>query len=86
MLKLMSETNNPNDKRSKLLELTHEGLNEIDAVRSQMYTMGSLADGDLSEEEKATMLTIFTKLHKFHKPLFEPNHEKVRCEKLGILE
>ena len=82
--KLIQETNNPDDKRSKLLEITLEGLNEINAVRTQMYKMGELVDGDLSEQEKTTMLSILSKLHNFHKPLFETNDELYLEGKLGI--
>lgn len=82
--KLIQETNNPDDKRSKLLEITPEGFNEINAVRTQMYKMGSLVDGDLTEQEKTTMLTMLSKLHKFHNPLFEANDEMFLNEKLGI--
>lgn len=82
--KLIKETNNPNDKRSKLLEISPEGFNEINAVRCQMYNMGSLVDGNLTEQEKTTMLTMLSKLHEFHNPLFEANDEKLLHEKLGI--
>lgn len=82
--KLIKETNNPDDKRSKLLELTLEGLNEINKVRNQMYNMGLLVDGNLTEEEKTAMLAMLSKLHSFHNPLFEMNDELVLNEKLGI--
>jgi len=82
--KLIKEMNNPNDKRSKLLEITPEGFNEINAVRSQIYNMGSLVEGDLSEQEKINMLNMLSKLNNFHRPLFEANDEKLLQEKLGI--
>jgi len=82
--KLIKEMNNPNDKRSKLLEITPEGFNEINAVRSQIYNMGSLVEGDLSEQEKIIMLNMLSKLNNFHRPLFEANDEKLLQEKLGI--
>lgn len=82
--KLIKESNNPDDKRSKLLELTSEGLNEINAVRSQMYNMGSLINGDLTEEEKVAMLAMLSKLHNFHNPIFEMNDDTFLNEQLGI--
>ena len=66
------------------MELTAAGLAEINAVRNQMYNMGALVDGDLTDQEKAAMLTMLTKLHKFHNPLFEANDEDFLNEKLGI--
>jgi DNA-binding MarR family transcriptional regulator len=82
--KLIQETNNPDDKRSKLLQITVEGFNEINAVRSQMYKMSELVNGDLTEQEKTIMLSLLSKLHKFHNPIFEANDEIILNEKLGI--
>lgn len=82
--RLIKETNNPDDKRSKLLEITPEGLNEINAVRGQMYNMGSLVDGDLIEYEKIMLLKLLSKLYQFHHPIFEANDEEFLNEKLGI--
>lgn len=81
---LIKETNNPADKRSKLLEITSKGFDEINAVRTQLYKMGALVDGDLSEEEKSLMHAMLSKLHHFHNPLFEANDELFLNEKLGI--
>ena len=82
--KLVKETDNPNDKRSKLLELTPAGLNEINAVRSQLEKMGDLVAGDLSGQEKIVLLNMLSKLNEFHRPIFEANDEKLLNEKLGI--
>lgn len=82
--KLIQQMNNPDDKRSKLLAISAEGLDEINKVRNQIYKMGALVDGDLNEQEKATLHGILSKLHKFHNPLFEANDEQFLNEKLGI--
>ncbi|MEP6794541.1 MAG: MarR family winged helix-turn-helix transcriptional regulator [Saprospiraceae bacterium] len=82
--KLIKESNNPGDKRSKLLEITPDGLNEINAIRSRMQKMASLVTGNLSGQEKMMLLNMLSKLHKFHNPLFETNDEKLLHEKLGI--
>ncbi len=81
---LIKETNNPNDKRSKLLEVTAEGLNEMNAVWSQIEKMASLVTGNLSSTEKIMLLNMLSKLHEFHNPIFEANDEKLLNEKLGI--
>lgn len=81
---LIKETNNPTDRRSKLLEITPEGFNEISAIRSQMYNMASLVDGDLSEQEKLVMVTMLSKLNDYHRPLFEANNDEFLNERLGI--
>ena len=82
--KLIEETDNPNDKRSKLLKLTPAGLIEINAVRSQLEKMGNLVAGDLNEQEKEILITMLSKLNDFHRPLFDANDENLLNEKLGI--
>jgi len=82
--KLIKETNNPNDKRSKLLEITADGMNEMNALWEQIEKMGALVTGNLSGKEKIMLLNMLSKLHEFHKPLFEANDEKLLREKLGI--
>jgi DNA-binding MarR family transcriptional regulator len=82
--KLIKETNHPTDKRSKLLEITPEGLSEINAILIQIQKMGSLVTGNLSKQEKIMLLGMLSNLHQFHNPLFEANDEKLLNEKLGI--
>lgn len=82
---LIKESNNPEDKRSKLLELTPLGLAEINAIRTQMLNLGTLVEGNLDEQEKAMLLSVLSKLHAFHQPIFESNDEILLQEKLGIL-
>lgn len=43
---LIKETNNPNDKRSKLLEITPDGLNAMNAVWDKIEKMASLVTGN----------------------------------------
>ena len=81
---LIVETKHPSDKRSKLLRLSMEGLNEINAVRSQFEKMAVLVGGDLLEEEKTMLLAMLAKLHNYHNPIFNANDEKALQEKLGI--
>ena len=82
--KLIEETDNPNDKRSKLLAITPAGFAAIDSVRSQLEKMGDLVAGDLSEQEKAIMIKMLSKLNDYHRPLFDANDENLLNEKLGI--
>lgn len=83
--KLIKETDNPNDKRSKLLSITAAGLQEIQAVRGQLEKMGELVSGDLTEQEKIILINMLSKLNDFHRPLFDANDEKIINEKLGIV-
>ncbi|MDZ4807261.1 MAG: MarR family winged helix-turn-helix transcriptional regulator [Bacteroidota bacterium] len=82
--KLIKESNNPSDKRRKLLEITPDGLNEINAIRNHILKMGSHVPGNLNEQEKLMLLNMLSKLHEFHYPIVEANDEKLLHEMLGI--
>ena len=82
--KLIQETDNPKDKRSKLLALTPAGFAAINAVRSHLEKMGNLVSGNLSEQEMELMVALLSKLNDFHRPLFDANNEELLNEKLGI--
>jgi len=82
--KLIKETDNPGDKRSKLLQITPEGLSEMNSLWGKMDKMGALVTGNLSDQEKIVLFDMLSKLHQFHNPFFEANDEKVLNEKLGI--
>ena len=82
--KLIKETHNPDDKRSKLLEITPAGFTEIGKIRTQMYNMGALVDGDLSEQEKIIMTNLLARLNNYHRPIFDEHDENFINEKLGI--
>ena len=81
--KMIVESDNPCDKRSKLLMLTPVGFQEINAVRSQFEKMGALVTGDLNDEEKNILASTLTKLHLFHNPLFLENDEAKINELIG---
>jgi len=82
--KLIKETNNPADKRSKLLQITFDGLNEMNSLWGKMDKMGALITGNLTEHEKIILLDMLSKLHQFHNPLFEANNEMFLNQKLGV--
>ena len=66
------------------MEISPDGFSEINAVRSQIYNMASLVNGDLSEQESIFMLNMLSRLNNYHRPLFEANNEKLLNERLGI--
>jgi len=48
--------------------------------------VGHLADdvvADLTDQEKTTLLSILTKLHHFHKPIFDEADEETLGKMLG---
>lgn len=81
---LIKETDNPSDKRSKLLELSPDGLEAIQGIRTQIYKVSELVNGDLSEQEITVMLTLLEKLNVYHRPIFDANDEKHLNSLFGI--
>lgn len=73
---LLREKANPEDGRSKLVELTDAGRTAFDAVQTGILNLSNTVVADLTEEEKQTLLQILAKLHRFHKPMFEEADEK----------
>lgn len=68
---LLREKPHPSDKRSKLVELTDAGRVAFESVQDRILKLSDTVVGDLTAEEKADLLHILNKLHRFHKPVFE---------------
>lgn len=80
---LIQETPHPEDRRSKLVTLTDAGRAAFMSVQNGIERLADVVVADLSEEEKASLLHLLTKLHHFHKPIFEAADEETLGEMLG---
>lgn len=80
---LIQEIPHPEDRRSKLVMLTDAGRAAFMSVRNGIERLSDVVVADLTEEEKATLLHLLTKLHLFHKPIFDEADEKTLGEMLG---
>jgi DNA-binding MarR family transcriptional regulator len=80
---LLQEQEHPNDKRSKLIELTDSGREAFESVQGGIYNMANIVVADLTEAEKGSLLQILNKLHRFHKPIFEEGDEAELERMLG---
>jgi DNA-binding MarR family transcriptional regulator len=67
---LLSESANPDDKRSKLVSLTTKGQKVTNFATEKVFNLSRLLVGDLSEEEKQSLLSILEKLQKFHEHMY----------------
>lgn len=63
---LMLQVNNPNDNRSQLMALSEAGKTEIFRIFKHMDTLGKIACGPLTENEKHRLALILKKLDEFH--------------------
>lgn len=75
---LISEKDNPQDKRSKLLTLTTKGRKVLAECYLQMGKVSHFVAGNLTHNEKLTLKKILLKLEAFHK-----KNEGVISQSLG---
>lgn len=61
------------DKRSKILEITDEGISALEQQMDKIRTATKIVTGDLSYTEKLTLIKILDKLDHFHRPIFSKN-------------
>jgi MarR family transcriptional regulator, lower aerobic nicotinate degradation pathway regulator len=70
---LLIETENEFDKRSKLVSISENGFNEINKIAKQINDLSATVVGNLEPNEKQFLLSILTKLHLYHNPIFLGN-------------
>ncbi|MEO4006232.1 MarR family transcriptional regulator [Flavobacterium sp. CAU 1735] len=58
------------DKRSKIIEISLEGLQSLDAQMGKIRLATQIVSGDLSHSEKMQLIRLLNKLDDFHHPIF----------------
>jgi DNA-binding MarR family transcriptional regulator len=71
---LIEDFQDPEDGRSKRIRLTEEGQEVFAAVLKDMRQVSQIVSGNLSLEEKATLIPLLQKLLNFHLPIWEKDH------------
>lgn len=61
------------DKRSKIIQITNKGLNDLDKQMSKIRQATEIVTGDLSRNEKMELIKLLNKLNDFHQPIFSKN-------------
>ena len=64
------QSDDTNDRRSRQLTITAEGMAMLQAVQPAMNQATTLLKGDLSVAEQQQLGTLLARLDQFHKPLF----------------
>ncbi|MDX1913063.1 MAG: winged helix DNA-binding protein [Saprospiraceae bacterium] len=72
----LREQPHPDDKRSKLIELTDQGRSAFESLQNGITKLADTVVADLNEDEKNTLLQLLLKLHRFHKAIFEEADEQ----------
>lgn len=71
-------------KKYKKVRLSQAGREELNRVMGHVTKLGEHVTGDLNEEEKEYLLQLMTRLHYFHKPIFERHDEEEIQKILGL--
>lgn len=74
---LIEQADHATDKRSKALTITANGLNELEKIRGPLSLVSTLIVGDLGEEEQLHLLSLLSRLHAFHYPVYLKGTEGV---------
>ena len=67
---LLSQTQDPDDRRIRRLTVTPKGKQVLTAVLPAMSQATALLVGNLSQPEQQQLAHLLTKLDEFHKPLY----------------
>lgn len=73
---LIEQSENPDDKRSKLLHITPAGREVMLAIIGKLQVVSHIVTGDLSTREKWQLLYLLDKLDRFHRPIFLEERDK----------
>ncbi len=61
------------DKRSKVIQLTSEGLQALDQQMEKIRHATQLVSGDLTHNEKLVLINLLNKLSDFHQSIYDRN-------------
>lgn len=66
----VTQNDSETDKRSKIIEISQEGLQSLDAQMGKIRLATQIVSGDLSHSEKMQLIRLLNKLDDFHHPIF----------------
>ncbi|THF49189.1 MarR family transcriptional regulator [Flavobacterium supellecticarium] len=66
----VTQSDSETDKRSKVIEISPEGLQSLDAQMGKIRLATQIVSGDLSHSEKMQLIRLLNKLDDFHHPIF----------------
>jgi len=71
----VSEKKSDEDKRSKIINITPNGLTALASVMEKVRDATDIVSGDLSNQEKIELIRLLNKLNDFHQPIYDRNIE-----------
>lgn len=82
---LLEESDNPSDRRSRLIGLSEAGRAAFMGIIGPIRKMSTVIMADLEEEEKLMLMHILHKLERYHRPVFDNHSEEELAELLGLV-
>lgn len=67
------QTASETDKRSKVLQITGEGVQVLETQMDKIREATKIVTGDLTHPEKMELIRLLSKLNDFHKPIYDKN-------------
>lgn len=69
----VKQSDSKTDKRSKVLSITEKGLETLEKQMTNIRNATKIVSGNLTEDEKYTLIELLHKLDHFHNPIFGRN-------------
>lgn len=79
--KLIDDFDDPNDKRSKRVKITAEGLEEIKKVSAKFQNVHRLFTKVIHEDDKFNLLALLNKIYNYHLNIYN-NEKNTQLEEL----
>lgn len=73
--KLISYSPDPEDKRARRVHITQKGMNTFMELQGSMLNVVELISGDLSLEERLQLLSLLSKLERFHQTVYKDSRK-----------
>ncbi|AQX02772.1 winged helix DNA-binding protein [Elizabethkingia anophelis] len=71
----IEQSDSATDKRSKIIQITPQGLHALDAQMEKIRQATQIVAGNLTYKEKMKLIELLNKLNEFHHPIFTQNIE-----------
>ena len=73
----VKQTDSKIDKRTKVISITQKGIDALEKQMANIRNATKIVSGNLTEDEKYTLIELLNKLDHFHNPIFGRNIDSI---------
>ncbi|MCX8524983.1 MarR family winged helix-turn-helix transcriptional regulator [Chryseobacterium formosus] len=73
----VKQVDSKTDKRTKVISITQKGIDVLEKQMKNIRNASKIVSGNLTEDEKYTLIELLNKLDHFHNPIFGRNIESI---------